>query len=153
MQLAIVTTSDRPELAAITGRWRWEAFFRNDGTRLEDMLNAERIGAKISSLLPTTFVMLADDEPVGMASLVERDLEDRPDLTPWLAGVYVIPEARGRGHATRLIYAVEDLANDEGIATLWLYTASARGLTSAWAGQPPRSCTGSASSILSCAAM
>ncbi len=128
MRLELVTTSERPDLAAITGRWRWEAFFRADGIALDDMLEAERMGAATTSLMPKTFVMLTDGEAVGMASLVERDLEDRPDLTPWLAGVFVLPEARRQGHATRLIAAVEDTARAAFISTLWLYTRSAEGL-------------------------
>ena len=128
MRLELVITSEYPDLAAITGRWRWEAFFRADGIALADMLAAERGGAATTSLMPKTFVMLADGEPIGMASLVERDLEERPDLMPWFAGVFVLPEARGQGHATRLIAAAEDMARAAAISTLWLYTLSAEGL-------------------------
>jgi hypothetical protein len=38
---------------------------------------------------------------------VAHDLDERPDLTPWLAGVFVFPEARGRAHVVHLIQAVE----------------------------------------------
>ena len=42
--------------------------------------------------------MLPNEVPVGTASLVTKDLPSSPDLTPWLAGVLVRPEFRGRGY-------------------------------------------------------
>jgi len=62
---------------------------------------------------------------VGTASLTAHDLDERPDLTPWLAGVFVPPHARGQGHAGRLVAAVEREARAASIATLWLYTNTA----------------------------
>jgi N-acetylglutamate synthase-like GNAT family acetyltransferase len=64
-----------------------------------------------------------DGEPIGTSSLVARDLDERPDLTPWLAGVFIVPEARGRGHVAHLIQAVEAACRSADIDTLWLYTA------------------------------
>jgi len=75
--------------------------------------------------MPRTFILLADGEPVGTASLVVHDLQERPDITPWLAGVFVVPQARGRGYAARLIAAVEQASRAALISTLWLYTNTA----------------------------
>jgi GNAT superfamily N-acetyltransferase len=69
--------------------------------------------------------LLVDDEPVGTASLTAHDLDERPDLTPWLAGMFVVPHARGRGYAAQLITAVEQEACKASISTLWLYTNTA----------------------------
>lgn len=126
--VAIVSTRQRPDLAAQTGRWRWEAFFRGAGLTLEDTLAAEERGIAGPAPLPTVLVLLADGEAVGMAALAEHDLDARPDLSPWLAGVYVHPDHRGRGHAARLVAAVEDLARGHGWTALWLYTGTAEGL-------------------------
>ena len=78
-----------------------------------------------TGLMPRTFILLADGEPVGTASLVAHDLDERPDLTPWLAGVFVEPHARGQGYAGRLISAVEQEARGASLPTLWLYTNKA----------------------------
>jgi GNAT superfamily N-acetyltransferase len=75
--------------------------------------------------IPQSFVLLVDDEPVGTASITAHDLEERPDLTPWLAGVFVVPEARGQGYAGQLVAAVEEEARRASISTLWLYTNTA----------------------------
>ena len=61
----------------------------------------------------------------GTASLVAHDLDERPNLTPWLAGVLVIPEERGRGHVIHLIQAVEVACRSAGVGTVWLHTTDA----------------------------
>jgi N-acetylglutamate synthase-like GNAT family acetyltransferase len=65
---------------------------------------------------------------VATASLVHADLDARPDLSPWLASLFVDPPFRGRGHSIRLVRVVEAAARAAGIGTLWLYTAHAEGL-------------------------
>jgi GNAT superfamily N-acetyltransferase len=75
--------------------------------------------------IPRTLVLLVDDEPVGTASLTAHDLDERPDLTPWLAGMFVASHVRGRGYAARLVAAVEEEARRASITTLWLYTNTA----------------------------
>lgn len=125
MSLSVVTTADRPDLAALTARWRWEAFFRDLGRPLDDILADAQKTAAAAQLMPRTFVLLIEGEPVGTASLVAHDLEARPDLTPWLAGVFVVPHARGRGYAARLVAAVEQAAAAAGIPMIWLYTSKA----------------------------
>jgi GNAT superfamily N-acetyltransferase len=89
------------------------------------VLAAAKRTAATAGLMPRTLVLLADGEPVGTASLVAHDLDERPDLTPWLAGMFVAPHARGQGHAARLIAAVEQEAAAASISTLWLYTNTA----------------------------
>lgn len=72
--------------------------------------------------LPVTFIAIADDENVGTVSLVPHDLKSRMDLTPWVAAVFVKPEARGRGIGSRLVGFAEAEAQRRGIPTLYLFT-------------------------------
>lgn len=128
MQFEIVSTSKRAELAEVTGEWRWTAFFSRRGVARETVLAFERRAACATAVLPQVLVSLSGGVPVGMASLVAQDLDTRPDLTPWLAGVYVLPEHRRQGHAMRLVGAIEDVARTSAVSTLWLYTRSAQPL-------------------------
>lgn len=128
MTLTIVTTRQRPDLASVTGTWRWQAFFGDGDTSLAEMLAFEARCAASRELMPTVLVLLEDDQPIGMAALCLDDLDDRPDLNPWLAGLYVAPGHRGKGHGRRLIDALEALARQAAIPRLFLYTASAVGL-------------------------
>lgn len=121
MTALIVGLAQRPDLARTVAYWQWQEWGRRQGRRLASV---ERDVAQL--LDPASgeagFVALEGDAPVGTACLTLMDLETRPDLTPWLASVFVAPEARGRGHAVRLVRAVEQEAVRRGHATLWLFT-------------------------------
>ena len=113
-------------LAPVVAAWIVAAFFDHpDGYTIEEMtalILAPAAGPK------ETFVLFDDDQPVGTAALVPADLDSRPDLTPWMAGVFVEPAFRGRGHATALIRRVEAFAAEASVPVLWLYTAKAEAL-------------------------
>ena len=125
--ISVVSTVERPDLVAVTGRWRWEAFFKNEGP-LEDVLRLEEQYASNGELMPTVLVLLDGQQPAGMIALCLDDLEGRPDLNPWLAGVYVEPTYRGKGYALRMVSELEALAKAAGIDRLSLYTRTAEGL-------------------------
>jgi len=78
--------------------------------------------------VPSFFIAAEGTGLVGSASLIAQDMDNRPDLTPWLADVFVKPEYRGRGVATALIQRVEAEARSAGINELYLYTPDAAGL-------------------------
>jgi GNAT superfamily N-acetyltransferase len=123
-RLQVVSTSERPDFAPVVASWLWGEFWRGRGHSLEQTLEAVRVSVT-APFMPRTFVLLVDGRPVGTASLAAQDLEERPDLTPWLAGVFVDPQARGQGLAASLVGAVEDECRRAAIGTLWLYTRSA----------------------------
>lgn len=124
MEISVVSTSERPDLVPVVARWLWDEWRRRDGHSFEQTLEAvhESVTARH---MPRTFILLADGQPVGTASLAAHDLDDRPDLSPWLADVFVLPAARGRGHAVRLVAAAEAECRAASIPTLWLYTGAA----------------------------
>lgn len=86
MTIDIVRTSDRPDLARITGMWRWEAFYRGGTTDSSEVLARDAGAASSSDLLPTVLVLLEDDQPIGMIAICLDDLDGRPELNlGWLA--------------------------------------------------------------------
>jgi len=126
-EIRITTIAERPDLAPLVAGWLWEAFWREAGQGLE----ATRAAVEASAAgggVPQTFVLLAAGQPVATASLVAGDLDAMPELTPWLAGLFTIPEARGQGHARRLVVQVEAAARQAGYAAVWLYTETAEAL-------------------------
>jgi GNAT superfamily N-acetyltransferase len=108
----------------IVAGWLWHEWWHQDGYTLEQTEDAVAASASPSGP-PQSFVLLVDGKPIGTASLVTHDLDERSNLTPWLAGVFVIPEARGRGHVVHLIQAVEAACRSAAIPVVWLYTAGA----------------------------
>ncbi|MFC0406990.1 GNAT family N-acetyltransferase [Roseomonas elaeocarpi] len=125
MSVTIVSTAERPEFVSVTARWRYDAFYEDSGESFDAVLARAQQTADRAQPMPRTLVLLVDGAPVGTASLTAHDLDERPDLTPWLAGVYVAPDARGQGYAGLLVAAVEQAAAAMGISTLWLYTNTA----------------------------
>ena len=120
----IVRIAERPDLVPMVAQWLWDEWHLDAGDLFEAIRDA--VAASVSpSGPPQTFVLLVDNRPVGTASLVAHDLDERPNLTPWLAGVLVIPEARGRGHVIHLIQAVEEACRSAGVGTVWLHTTDA----------------------------
>jgi GNAT superfamily N-acetyltransferase len=73
--------------------------------------------------LPIAWVAHSGAQVFGTADLRVHDLPDRDNLTPWLGGVYVVPEFRNRGVGATLCSAVEQQAKEIlGISTLYLFT-------------------------------
>jgi N-acetylglutamate synthase-like GNAT family acetyltransferase len=123
-QIEIVTLAERPDLAPIVAEWLWRNWDRRSGYTYDQTL-AYVTDSSAGQAIPQTFVLLVDEQPVGTSSFVAADMKERPDLTPWMASVYVAPEARHRGHVIPLIHAVEAAATAAGILTMWLHTDSA----------------------------
>jgi GNAT superfamily N-acetyltransferase len=122
--IEIVTTAARPELIPVVSPWLWREWGIRRGRTLEQV--AASMARRVALQGPEqTFVLLDGGVPAATASLVHHDLDPRPDLTPWLASVFVHPEFRGRGHAPLMVRAVEASARAAGIATLYLDTNTA----------------------------
>ena len=123
MSYRIAAASDRPELAPIVARWRVDAFFNHPGGYTVEEMTARILAPPVGP--KETFVLFDHDQPVGTAGLARTDLKTRPDLTPWLAGVFVQPAFRGCGYATALVRQVEAFALAASVPILWLHTATA----------------------------
>ena len=72
--------------------------------------------------IPTAFVAVLGADVVGLACLVECDIESHQHLTPWLASVLVAPEHRGRGIGSALCERATEEARLLGVEKLYLFT-------------------------------
>ena len=111
-----------PEAIARLAAWQhaeW-GFLHPSGTL--DEVAEELRGHLDPGRIPTTFVALLDGEVVGSASLLEHDLDSRPDLGPWLASLYVAPAHRRQGLGAALAERVVEEAARLGVPTLYLFT-------------------------------
>lgn len=126
MSCTVAALSDRTDLAPLVAAWRVAAFFDYPGgysvEEMTRLILEPRTGPE------ETFVLFDGGEPAGTAALIRSDLEARPDLTPWLAGLWVQPAYRGRGHAAALVRCVEAFATAASVPVLWLYTSTAEPL-------------------------
>lgn len=123
--MRIKNIADHPELIETVARWQFEEWGHNHPGDSVAARMAE-IGAQTDpDRIPTTAVALDGDEPLGAASIVADDMAPHPELTPWLASVYVAPAARGRGVASALVRYIVAKAAALGVPRLYLYTADA----------------------------
>jgi predicted N-acetyltransferase YhbS len=76
-----------------------------------------------SDALPRVLVAEDDGNLLGSVNLVSCDCPLRPDLTPWLAQLFIAPEHRKMGVGTTLVRAAQDSARDLGSETLHLFTS------------------------------
>lgn len=84
---------------------------------------AEQLGARSGKTsIPLTVVALDQEKPIGSASIVEHDLDSRPDLSPWVASVVVRSDYQRQGVGTALMKRIEIEAVKLGIKKLFLFT-------------------------------
>jgi GNAT superfamily N-acetyltransferase len=120
--LRLERLADHVDLVATIARWhhaQWSALY--PGLTLEARAELIRRRATRSGI-PTAVVGLVGNELSGSASLVESDMDIHPEISPWLASVYVHPQYRNRGIASALVGEIERIAAAEGVGTLWLWT-------------------------------
>ncbi len=71
-------------------------------------------------LTPSTWLALADTQPMGTVSLVRYDLNG--DNGYWLANLFVMPEYRGQGYGAALCSHLDKVCQRAGIEQLRLFT-------------------------------
>ena len=94
MPLRIEYLVDHRDLVPVVAEWHW----KDDGERtpLDFWVRAhseESQGTKV----PSCSVAFLHGRPVGCVSLIERNMDTHPELSPWLAALFVVPEVQGRG--------------------------------------------------------
>jgi N-acetylglutamate synthase-like GNAT family acetyltransferase len=80
----------------------WQAWWKADGHPLAYI--SGRLRENLSAT-PIPFALVAHDDGafLGTASAIASDLAERPQFTPWVAAVWVEPQARRRGIAAALV--------------------------------------------------
>lgn len=92
----------RPDFLPVVADRLWRAWWRAEGLSLAGM--EALVGESLCvEPLPLTLVAHRGEVFLGTASVVADDLKARPAYTPWLAAVFVEPEARGAGLASLLV--------------------------------------------------
>jgi N-acetylglutamate synthase-like GNAT family acetyltransferase len=71
--------------------------------------------------VPSTLIAKTT-ELLGSAAIVENDMDTKPELTPWLASVFVAPQYRNQGIGSQLVKQLMDEAKQAGIETIYLFT-------------------------------
>ncbi|MGF1547332.1 MAG: GNAT family N-acetyltransferase [Thiotrichales bacterium] len=119
--IQIVDFSDVPEtLEALAGWHQAQWGYLYPGRTLAQRIEGMRDYLS-PDFLPSTFVAMADGV-IGSAAIVPCDMEERAELSPWLASVYVAPSRRGQGVGSALVRHVMEAAAWHGYGELFLFT-------------------------------
>jgi GNAT superfamily N-acetyltransferase len=128
LSLAIVTLSDRPDLLTTVATWVYEQWWSHLPAHNPETLANALSERRASDHIYESFVALLDSVPVGTATVLDHDVdtERRSDLSPWLAAVYVIPEARRQGIGEQLVTQATAFTRSRGFETVYLWTIDRR---------------------------
>lgn len=110
-----------PQHLEMVANWVYQEFGADKPDRtLNYVIN--RFKNRNLDKIPLSLIALIDNECVGIISIFENDLETRPELTPWLAGLYVNPNYRCKGIADKLINGVLEICKNMNYTTVFLRT-------------------------------
>jgi uncharacterized protein (DUF952 family)/GNAT superfamily N-acetyltransferase len=101
----------------------WKEIFTDDS--VQTYIDLYGHAGKYAGRFVETFVVVsADDELIGMATLVDDDeLPNAIEPGPWLAAVLTLPAHRGNGVASALVQRIVRRAHELGLPALYLYTS------------------------------
>lgn len=107
------------EIALLTqkewGKYSNEEEFKN---KLNQKIN--KIKENIDNPYYCKLILLDEDQLIGFISIFETDGEERQDLNPWYATMYVKKEYRGKGFSKILNDAILKEAKNRGFNKIYL---------------------------------
>ena len=119
--IEILNLKDEPDCLETLATWHhseWSYLYPDESVK--DRINRMQTYLN-TNFIPSTFIA-KDNALSGSCAIIEHDMETRPQLTPWLASVFVAPEYRQQGIGSKLVLHAMTQAKKEGISTLYLFT-------------------------------
>jgi GNAT superfamily N-acetyltransferase len=126
--ITIAFLADHPEAVPTLTQWfrdQWPEYYaaRTPADIAQDFhTEANRDG------LPVRLLAFADGVLVGTVTLREQALRGFPEYQPGIGGLFVAEQHRGRGVGMALVRAGMQLAEEQGYATVYIATVTARGI-------------------------
>ncbi len=120
--LSIHYLADYPQFVPTVASWVYTEWGHHNPSFTVQQFEATYRTHMVKDSIPLTLIALWDDLPAGTASIFVEDMDIHPELTPWLAAVYVPVDHRGKGIGSELVGAIEAKARALGIRRLYLWT-------------------------------
>jgi len=98
----ICDVRQRPEFFGTVANRIWRAWWQPNGFPIDYI--ASRLTENMA-VTPIPFALIAHDGAkfLGTSSVIASDLQERPQLTPWVAAVWVEEDARKHGVGAALV--------------------------------------------------
>ena len=103
MPFTISDLRQRPEFLDNVADRIWQAWWKNTGHPLDYISGRLREESLNPDPIPFALVAHDGEEFLGTTSVISADLPERPHLSPWVAAVWVEPQARRRGIGGALV--------------------------------------------------
>ena len=125
----VVALAEHPHHWQTAAEWSFAAWHHEFPTdTVQTYLDQYSLAASKPEKLIEIFAAIdSDDNLLGVATLVDDDeLPDAPEPGPWLAAVFVAPDARNFGVGSALVERVVSQTRELNYSTLYLYTEHAQ---------------------------
>jgi N-acetylglutamate synthase-like GNAT family acetyltransferase len=117
--------ADHRDVIPTIARWSYEEWsYLHPERTLSDVKRLISEGSN-KEQIPISLVAIDKGKVIGWIALKTSDFKPRPDLSPWLAGLYVDKPQRRKGVGTKLVHEIEKLAARLGVSKLYLVTDNA----------------------------
>jgi predicted N-acetyltransferase YhbS len=116
--------AERPDLLPVVADWIYREWWTTVAGATADTVTDLLRGHLVPDRMPLTLVASLGNRPIGTVTLLEHDVgtEQWPDLSPWLAALYVVPEFRQGGTGATLVSAIVTRAMALRVGVLYLVT-------------------------------
>ncbi len=120
--MKIVNLTAAPEHIPTIAAWHQAQWgYLNPGESVETRIEKMRRYLK-GAVMPVMYICVDGAQLIGTAALVESDMDSHPELSPWLASVYVKPDYRKQGVGAALVNRVVSEAKALDHSPLYLFT-------------------------------
>lgn len=120
MSIQIVHLRDAMSLFPDVADRIWRAWSKPCGESLAEV-EQELAGVVAAATFPFTLVATSDGVFAGTVTAIATDLDERPELTPWIASLWVDPPFRGSGIARALVDRATMAMFAQGFPHIYLY--------------------------------
>lgn len=114
----LVKIKEQPDLRNDAANWfheKWEVPLEAYLESMEACINGKQP-------VPQWYVVLAEEQIIGGAGVIENDFHNRKELAPNICALYVEPGYRCQGFAGQLLQRACDDMKEMGVDTLYLIT-------------------------------
>lgn len=119
--MKLIRISDKKEYIPVIAQWFHDEWAHlNPGRTLDDIV--QMIHDSFNSPKGIIYVATINEKPVSSISFRESELDDKPDLSPWMSSLVVESQSRNQGIGKKTISLFKNHCKKEGIKSLYLFT-------------------------------